>query len=106
MPLAEGTGMCFKCGGTDHTSKRCRARVAEGIVYYLLHTHVSVRYSIDMEFYLILVHYYGDGCYVFCYGHHTGEYPYAKCFICGEVGHLSRACPENPKGLYPHGNLY
>ena len=32
-----------------------------------------------------------------------GQYPYAKCFICQEVGHLSSACPDNPKGLYPHG---
>lgn len=44
-------------------------------------------------------------CCMFYYDLCTGEYPYAKCFICGEVGHLSRACPENPKGLYPHGNL-
>ncbi|XP_077203625.1 zinc finger CCHC domain-containing protein 9 [Paroedura picta] len=32
-----------------------------------------------------------------------GEFPYAKCFICGEMGHLSRSCPDNPKGLYAEG---
>ncbi|XP_060617706.1 zinc finger CCHC domain-containing protein 9 [Anolis sagrei] len=32
-----------------------------------------------------------------------GEFPYAKCFICGEMGHLSRSCPDNPKGLYAQG---
>ncbi|KAJ7335810.1 hypothetical protein JRQ81_013751 [Phrynocephalus forsythii] len=33
----------------------------------------------------------------------VGEFPYAKCFICGEMGHLSKSCPDNPKGLYADG---
>ena len=32
-----------------------------------------------------------------------GKYPYAKCFICNETGHLSKQCPDNPRGLYPNG---
>lgn len=35
----------------------------------------------------------------------AGEFPYAKCFICSEVGHLSRSCPDNPRGLYPRGEV-
>ncbi|KAK7869623.1 hypothetical protein R5R35_009994 [Gryllus longicercus] len=30
-------------------------------------------------------------------------YKFAKCFICGEQGHISRQCPDNPRGLYPKG---
>lgn len=33
----------------------------------------------------------------------AGAFPYAKCFMCGEMGHLSRSCPDNPKGLYAEG---
>ncbi len=33
----------------------------------------------------------------------SGVFPYAKCFICRETGHLSKQCPDNPRGLYPNG---
>ncbi|RUP51153.1 hypothetical protein BC936DRAFT_149636 [Jimgerdemannia flammicorona] len=31
------------------------------------------------------------------------QYQFAKCFICNTQGHLSSACPQNEKGLYPKG---
>ncbi|XP_056395477.1 zinc finger CCHC domain-containing protein 9 [Hyla sarda] len=58
-----GTGICFRCGSTEHEMNKCRAKVDPAL----------------------------------------GEFPYAKCFICGEMGHLSRSCPDNPKGLYAEG---
>ncbi|XP_063819992.1 zinc finger CCHC domain-containing protein 9 [Pseudophryne corroboree] len=58
-----GTGICFRCGSTEHEINKCRAKVDPAL----------------------------------------GEFPYAKCFICGEMGHLSRSCPDNPKGLYAEG---
>ncbi|XP_053556440.1 zinc finger CCHC domain-containing protein 9 [Bombina bombina] len=58
-----GTGICFRCGSTEHEVAKCRAKVDPAL----------------------------------------GEFPYAKCFICGEMGHLSRSCPDNPKGLYAEG---
>ncbi|KAM4809881.1 zinc finger CCHC domain-containing protein 9 [Rhinophrynus dorsalis] len=58
-----GTGICFRCGSTEHEINKCRAKVDPAL----------------------------------------GEFPFAKCFICGEMGHLSRSCPDNPKGLYAEG---
>jgi len=30
-------------------------------------------------------------------------YAFAVCFICKETGHLAKACPDNPRGIYPKG---
>ncbi|POI33121.1 hypothetical protein CIB84_003127 [Bambusicola thoracicus] len=55
-----GTGICYRCGSTEHDIGKCKAKIDPAV----------------------------------------GAFPYAKCFICGEMGHLSRSCPDNPKGLY------
>ena len=33
----------------------------------------------------------------------VNPYPFAKCFVCGDMGHLSGACEKNVNGLYPNG---
>lgn len=53
------SGICFKCGSTEHTHTECHIR--------------------------------GD------------VYKHATCFICQQEGHISKQCPDNPRGLYPEG---
>ncbi|KAG7270366.1 hypothetical protein CRUP_003920 [Coryphaenoides rupestris] len=45
----------------------------------------------------------GRGICFRCGSTNTREFPYAKCFICGKTGHLSRSCSDNPRGLYKDG---
>ncbi|EEB16851.1 zinc finger protein cchc domain containing protein, putative [Pediculus humanus corporis] len=55
-----GTGICYKCGSTEHSAIECK--VVKG-----------------------------------------SSFQFAECFICKEQGHIARQCPDNPRGLYPHG---
>lgn len=81
--------ICFGCRGTGHTIRDCRKVRGGG---------ASGRR--------------GDAsCYNCGARDHTANacerpwtnYAHAKCFVCDEVGHLSRACPKNAKGVYVNG---
>ncbi|CAI2347063.1 unnamed protein product [Caenorhabditis sp. 36 PRJEB53466] len=30
-------------------------------------------------------------------------FPYATCFVCKQIGHISRDCHQNRNGVYPDG---
>lgn len=81
--------ICFGCRGTGHTIRDCRKVRGGG---------ASGRRG-------------EASCYNCGARDHSANacerpwtnYAHAKCFVCDEVGHLSRACPKNAKGVYVNG---
>ena len=58
-----GTGICYKCGSTEHSYRECK--IVKG-----------------------------------------DNFKNALCFICKQMGHITKQCPDNPRGLYPNGMLF
>lgn len=86
-----GTGICYRCGSTEHELHKCKAKVDPALGKYNGDSDWWRLQPLKMDRILKSA--------VFT----SGDYPYAKCFICGQSGHLSRSCPDNPKGLYAQG---
>merc|ERR1712072_270811 len=78
---------CFNCRKTGHLSSECPLKGegdASDICFKCGSTDHNVHQCREAEV--------GEG-----------EYPFAKCYICKQNGHLSGNCPDNPRGLYPDG---
>jgi zinc finger CCHC domain-containing protein 9 len=68
-------GVCFNCGSREHTLKNCDKERKSS-------NSKNSKYDKSNGSTLL---------------------PYAVCFICKQVGHIARDCPENANGLYPKG---
>ncbi|EDV26546.1 Zinc finger CCHC domain-containing protein 9 [Trichoplax sp. H2] len=81
--------VCFKCRQPGHKVSKCKAESgnsSEKICFKCGSSNHSL-YQ----------------CTQYDQSRRDDPLPFAKCFICQGVGHLSKSCPDNPRGLYPLG---
>ncbi|XP_067937839.1 zinc finger CCHC domain-containing protein 9-like [Watersipora subatra] len=85
----EGTGICFKCGSTNHTSKFCKVKTKEG---------GQGAYPYATCFVCKLTGHISKDCP----NNDHGLYPNGGCCLeCGSVRHFRRDCPvgQRKKGV-------
>ncbi|KNC79231.1 hypothetical protein SARC_08366 [Sphaeroforma arctica JP610] len=78
---------CYNCRGMGHASAKCPEKVEGGqVLCYRCGSNEHNIHACKKKM--------QQG---------EAEFPFAVCYICKQKGHLTRACPDNPKGLYPNG---
>jgi len=93
--------ICYKCGSTEHALRDChkfkkalaqlaRNKNKANTSFFKDGNQTETQQSIDGQDPDMPIQ-----AYV--------ELPYAKCFVCGDMGHLSSVCTKNPNGLYVTG---
>ena len=80
--------VCYKCGATDHTAKRCRQRGATGFAFATCFVCGETGHLAGQ-----------------CPKNDHGLYPYGGgCKFCGSVNHYARDCrPTQAEGTAPRG---
>jgi zinc finger CCHC domain-containing protein 9 len=97
IPSRDRKLTCFNCRKTGHTLQRCP-----------LLPHSTAKSNPTGE------KAKGRVCYICGSSNHAisrclkeknplNPFPFAECFVCSKTGHISGACPENARGVYPKG---
>lgn len=81
--------LCFKCRQPGHKVSDCPVMLQE------------TDQAVGICFKCGSTEHFSSACTVKT--NKDNEFPFAKCFICQQQGHLSRKCPKNKRGVYPHG---
>lgn len=81
--------LCFKCRQPGHKVSDCPQMLQDSSE------------AVGICFKCGSTEHFSSACHV--QTSKDNEFPYAKCFICKQQGHLSRKCPRNEKGVFPKG---